>query len=199
MSDTGCGTAPSGLLAARVNPPPDDLCLIVPGPAAGHALAVPSSSVLIPEGPPLAGLDGGPTQGLLQGHPGVTERDHWVLVVDDDEATRGFVVIVLNDEPGLKARAANGGEAALTMCEALLPDAVLLDLMMPGMDGFELVGRLRAVRGLEKIPVVAMTAMGSFERPHERARAAGCDEVVNKPFVLDVLVAAVWRSLGAER
>jgi CheY-like chemotaxis protein len=119
--------------------------------------------------------------------------------VDDDEDIRDMVVVVLNREPGLKALAVGGGEAALKMCEPVLPDAVLLDLMMPGIDGFDLVGLLRAVPGLAKVPVAAMTALGPYERPLVRALAAGCDAVVNKPFDLDVLVATLWRWLGAGR
>ncbi|HEV2800472.1 MAG TPA: response regulator [Pyrinomonadaceae bacterium] len=79
------------------------------------------------------------------------------LVVEDDEATRALLVRALEQE-GWRVRAAGDGRAALTEVEAERPQLILLDLMMPGMDGFEFVQELHKLPGGHSIPVVVITA-----------------------------------------
>jgi CheY-like chemotaxis protein len=130
------------------------------------------------------------------GHHGAWERRRWVLVVDDDRAVVEFVVAALRDEPGLDAVGVRDGARALAVLASVRPDAVLSDLMMPGIDGFELARRVRADPAQAGLCLVAMTATGSAARPVERAVAAGYDGVLLKPFDLDALFAELGRCLG---
>jgi CheY-like chemotaxis protein len=115
-----------------------------------------------------------------------------VLVVDDDPATGALVAAVLRDEPDLTARVVDRAEQVPRAIEELRPALVLLDLAMPGVDGFELARRLRAGPATAGLPLVAMTALGTADA-EARARAAGCDAVLGKPFDIDALVDVVRR------
>jgi CheY-like chemotaxis protein len=139
------------------------------------------------------GIDGARAPRTRPGRPGVWERSHWVLVVDDERPIRELLVAALCGEPGLMAWGARDGRVALEMCDAMIPDAVLTDLRMPRMDGFELAARLRATPALGETVLVGMSAMGAPQL--ERALAAGCEEVIAKPFDLDELIATLRRRL----
>jgi CheY-like chemotaxis protein len=115
-----------------------------------------------------------------------------VLVVDDDRFIRDLVAACLEEEPGVRAVQAGDGQEALRFVGHERPDAVVLDLAMPRVDGFEVCRRLKADPATRSIPVIAMSAS-------ERQRAAfeaGCDDFVAKPFDLEELVAAVRRLIG---
>jgi CheY-like chemotaxis protein len=114
---------------------------------------------------------------------------HWVLVVEDEAAIRELLVAALCAEPGLLAAGVADGARALVLLEAVRPSLVLLDLMMPQVDGFELARRVRATPGLEGLPLVAMSALGGDGDRREQAFGAGCDAVVAKPFELEELLA----------
>jgi two-component system cell cycle response regulator DivK len=86
--------------------------------------------------------------------------------------------------------------AALALLDGPAPDLVLLDVGSPGEDGFALCRRLRATPRLRRVPVVAVGALGARDEVQERARPAGCDGYLAKPFDLDELLAAVRRWLG---
>ncbi len=90
-----------------------------------------------------------------------------VLVVEDDEDTRLMLGRVLERE-GWKHSAAEDGRAALQSLNTGAPDLILLDLLMPGMDGFEFVEELRANDQWKDIPVVVITAKDLTRRDHER-------------------------------
>ena len=81
-----------------------------------------------------------------------------VLYVDDEPDIREIAEIALSLDPDFEVRTAPSGEAALALCDEWLPDVALLDVMMPGMDGPELLARMRAVEALAAIPVIFCTA-----------------------------------------
>ena len=110
-----------------------------------------------------------------------------VLVVDDDTAIREFVALALQDEGYAVATAADGREA-LERCAAFGPDLVLLDLNMPGLDGWQTRARLRETA--PRLPVVFMTAGQHAASEAARHDAAGA---LPKPFDLDQLLALVAR------
>jgi CheY-like chemotaxis protein len=115
-----------------------------------------------------------------------------VLVVDDDRFIRELVAACLEEEPGVRAALAADGQEALRLVAHERPDALVLDLAMPRVDGYEVCRRLKADPATRAIPVIAMSA-------GERQRAAfdaGCDDFVAKPFDLEELVAAVRRLIG---
>jgi CheY-like chemotaxis protein len=113
-----------------------------------------------------------------------------VLIVDDDADIVMMLVQVLQDE-GYAVRAAVG-EEALALAVADQPDVILLDIMMPGMDGVEVCRRLRANPRSARAPVIAMSAS---HRLRERASQMDVDGLLAKPFDLDELLANIERLL----
>jgi CheY-like chemotaxis protein len=111
-----------------------------------------------------------------------------VLLVEDDADLRAAVAEILEDE-GFEVHVAENGQDALAELDALgllgqRPCLVLLDLMMPVMDGFTFMKRLRADPGLRQVPVVVLSA--SVNEPPEGARA-----MLRKPFEIPALLDTV--------
>jgi two-component system, OmpR family, response regulator ResD len=122
-----------------------------------------------------------------------------VLVVDDDPTIAEVVGDYLRDA-GLEPRHAVDGPSALSLAEAWQPDIVVLDLMLPGIDGLEVCRRLRRARdGQHPLPVIMLTALGE-ESERVRGLETGADDYVTKPFSpreLALRVHAVLRRAGA--
>lgn len=112
-----------------------------------------------------------------------------VLVVDDDPDMAGFLVRLLTQQ-GLQADIASDGHAAMAMIAASPPDMVLLDVQMPGPDGFEVCKRLKSNDATALLPVVLVTAL---EDQDSRVRGieAGADDFLSKPVRREELVARV--------
>jgi CheY-like chemotaxis protein len=108
-----------------------------------------------------------------------------VLVVDDQVDSAQMLSLILEDR-GYTTRVACDGPSALAMAVSFQPHVGLLDLALPGMNGFELATRLRALPGLSHVRLVAVTGHGSAAA-RERARAAGFDEHFMKPVDLRAL------------
>lgn len=102
-----------------------------------------------------------------------------VLVVDDDPRNRKLMETLLRAEDFVVS-CADSGFAALAAIATLMPDLVVLDLMMPGMDGFELVRRLKADPAACRLPIVMLTALDD-EASRARLAAAGVDRILTKP------------------
>ena len=119
-----------------------------------------------------------------------------VLVVDDDPSIRQVIVYVLRDE-GYQVDEATDGRAALASIGRRHPDVILVDLMMPGMDGWDFVRRYRE-RYRRRAPILVMTAAQDAAR---RGADVDAEDVVAKPFDIDRLVervAALLRRSGAD-
>lgn len=120
--------------------------------------------------------------------------DGRVLVVDDEPMVRETLGQVLTDE-GYVVDLAVDGETALERVHAARPDAILLDLMMPGMNGRQFLQALRAEPAYARVPVIVMTAVHGLE---VNMATLGASEVVEKPFDVDDLLnkvaLAVYRS-----
>jgi two-component system chemotaxis response regulator CheY len=102
------------------------------------------------------------------------------LVVDDSRVIRKVSRRILEDLGFEVAEASNGVEA-MAWCNAVMPDAILLDWRMPAMDGIEFVQRLRAEPGGARPKVIFCTVENEIERIRE-ALDAGADEFIMKPF-----------------
>ena len=112
-----------------------------------------------------------------------------VLIVDDFQDNREMYAIFLEHSGYRVAEAANGFEA-LERAFELGPDVIVMDLSLPGLDGWEATRRLKADTRTKHIPVLALTshALGGFS---EGAKAAGCDGFVTKPCLPDQLVSEI--------
>ena len=124
-----------------------------------------------------------------------------ILVVDDNEANRSLARHTLEDE-GFRVLLASGGEEGIALFEREHPDCVLLDVRMPGIDGFAACERIRALPGGLETPVVFLTALRDVDTFDRALRAGGVD-FLTKPvrpteLVIRVQSALKLRRMGAE-
>ena len=114
---------------------------------------------------------------------------HRILVVEDEADLLDAVTFTLKKE-GLKPIRAESGEEALELIDEARPDLVLLDLMLPGIDGIEVCRRLRANEKTSRVPIIMVTAKAE-ETDAIIGLGVGADDYVRKPFGLKELVARV--------
>jgi CheY-like chemotaxis protein len=116
-----------------------------------------------------------------------------ILVVDDDHEIRGLWKHMLSKNiPGLLAADAGDGSEALRLARELQPDLIIMDVAMPGMDGFEATRQLKEDSATSRIPVLVVT--GKVYSSH-RALDAGCDAYLLKPVSEEQLLREVARVL----
>lgn len=120
-----------------------------------------------------------------------------ILVVDDEEDIRELVELNLRRE-GYHVLTCETGEQALHRAASKAPDVIVLDLMLPGIDGLEVCRRLKADPKTQQIVVVMLTAKGE-EADIVTGLELGADDYVTKPFSGKVLVARVRRLLRKQR
>jgi two-component system, cell cycle response regulator DivK len=106
-------------------------------------------------------------------------RDRTVLVVEDIEDAR-FLMRLELEQLGYFVIEAENGEKALEVAEREHPDIILMDLSLPVMDGIEATEKIRATDGLNRVPIIAVTAHQETDF-REGAKAAGFDAYVTKP------------------
>lgn len=104
-------------------------------------------------------------------------RDKLILVVDDEPRLTSMMRLNLETD-GLRVQVASSGREALDALREEMPDLILLDVMMPNMDGFE---TLRRIRVASQVPVIMLTAMNE-ENDRIKGLELGADDYVNKPF-----------------
>jgi PAS domain S-box-containing protein len=103
-----------------------------------------------------------------------------VLIIDDTASARTTLDALLRHE-GYELLEATNGEEGLTLAAREHPDAIILDVMIPGMDGFTVCERLRADPDLAHIPVLMVTALAESQS-HRRGIEAGADDIISKPY-----------------
>jgi len=113
-----------------------------------------------------------------------------ILQVEDSAENRALVSRVLG-AAGHRVVDAVDGDEALAIAEEIAPDLILMDLHLPGMDGFEVTARLKSVDSLAHVPVVAVTA-NVLAGNRERCLRAGCDGYIKKPINVSTFVQEVW-------
>lgn len=112
-----------------------------------------------------------------------------ILVVDDYQDAREMYAQYLQAS-GFRVAEARTGLEAVRFARELRPDCILMDLALPGIDGWEATRRLKADALTQHIPVVALTGH-ALSSALDAARAAGCDRFVVKPALPDVVIAEV--------
>ncbi len=117
-----------------------------------------------------------------------------VLLVDDNSTNLQVLFQALSPE-GYELLVAMSGEEALESALGAEPDLILLDVKMPGIDGFETLRRLRAAKETAAIPVVFLSAHANVESIEE-AKALGAEGYLTKPFQFDEILAKVKEILG---
>jgi DNA-binding response OmpR family regulator len=117
-----------------------------------------------------------------------------VLVAEDDEDILELVAFDLEDE-GYEVLTARDGEAAVALALERRPDLILLDVAMPGLDGYEVTRRLRAEEATRSTPVVLLTARAQV-RDVILGFEAGANDYVTKPFRPDELRTRLHAALG---
>jgi CheY-like chemotaxis protein len=120
-----------------------------------------------------------------------------ILVIDDNPANLKLLRMLLLGE-AYEVRTAGDAAEALAVLAEFHPRLILMDLQMPGMDGFELTRRLKADPATRDIMIVALTAY-AMKGDEERARAAGCDGYVSKPIDTRTLPALIASLLSEPR
>jgi two-component system response regulator MprA len=116
-----------------------------------------------------------------------------VLVVEDDRELAGVLADALS-EYGYRVECAHDGAVALARLENERPVAIILDLLMPEMDGLEFLGSRKGNSALSDIPVIVLTGQRGMT---PRARALNADVVLEKPVKLLMLVEAIHRLVDA--
>lgn len=123
----------------------------------------------------------------------MSEARGTILVVDDDRQTRLKLTRSL-EALGHKVKAVDGGEAALEILGTESCDIILLDILMPGMDGFEVLRKLKKDTRLSNIPVIVVSALED-EQNEERSKQLGAQAYLTKPVEADILNARLAECL----
>jgi two-component system cell cycle response regulator DivK len=119
---------------------------------------------------------------------------HRVLVVEDHEENRRIVRLLLN-HAGIEMIEAVTGEEGVAAAEKERPDVILMDIQLPGLDGYEATRRIKANPALRHIPIIVVTSY-ALSGDDVKAFEAGCDAYVTKPFVPRELLAKIRGYLG---
>jgi CheY-like chemotaxis protein len=119
-----------------------------------------------------------------------------VLVIEDNEQNRYLVTYVL-EKSGYRVLQARDGHEGIEMAGIVRPDLILLDIQLPGMNGYEVAQALRALSVLEGVPIVAVTSY-AMVGDRERALSAGCSGYIEKPIHPETFVAEIEQHLGGE-
>ena len=131
--------------------------------------------------------------GLITGYEGAKRK---ILIVDDIEQNR-FMLSDLLISLGFEVAEADSGQRASEKAAEFQPDLILMDLFMPGTDGFEATRQIRAVSPRIKVVIIAVSA-GAYESHILRSREAGCDDFISKPVDFEQLLAKMRTYLNLE-
>ena len=116
-----------------------------------------------------------------------------VLVIEDNPDNMALTVLLLRSA-GHTVSSAIDAEIGLTMAHAELPNLILMDIQLPGMDGLEATALLKGHDATRSIPVIALTAL-AMNGDEERIRAAGCDGYIAKPMSVPGFLATIASTL----
>jgi len=132
--------------------------------------------------------------GLVSGERRKSVRDYKVLVVDDEDDSRVLMTQYL-EEFGCQVITAERAEKGIELARRYRPDLITLDLLMPGMSGWDALRKIKADPEIRDIPVVVVSIVAS----EARGRLLGALDIVTKPVEREDLLRVLWRNLGRKR
>ena len=122
----------------------------------------------------------------------------WIIVVDDDETNLKMAGHILS-KAGMRVTAIKSGEALIKYLEEKdVPDMILLDIKMPGMDGFETLSRIKQIKRAKDVPVIFLTA-DEKEQTEADGLTAGAVDFIKKPFMPEILTIRVRHMIDLDR
>ena len=119
-----------------------------------------------------------------------------ILLIEDNEQNR-YLVTYLLQHAGFKIVSAESGPNALALVDAMVPDTILLDIQLPGMDGYQVARELRTKESLHSVPIIAVTSY-AMTGDKEKALEAGCTGYIEKPINPDTFVDQITSFLKGE-
>lgn len=127
-------------------------------------------------------------------NPGIDVESLRVMVVDDVPLNVLLIKKMLSQYT-FKLITANSGQSALDQIEKQIPDLLLLDLMMPGIDGFEVIRRLRSDEKTKELPIIILSALNS-EADIVKGFQLGANDFINKPIIMEKLLNSVTTQIN---
>ena len=125
----------------------------------------------------------------------MTEKN--ILLIDDEETIQEVVQVGIEIEAGWQAEIASSGQEGITLAQNQQPDAILLDVMMPDMDGIDTLSRLKANIKTRRIPVIFLTAKTQATEK-DQLHNLGVVDVITKPFNSMTLASQIAKILGCK-
>ncbi len=125
----------------------------------------------------------------------MTDISQWTIVLVDDEMDSLNLIYDLLELNGVEVYKARNGQQCLALLDQITPTLIVMDLAMPSPDGWQLLQQVRARRGLEQVPVVAVTAFYS-DRVREQAYRAGFNAFFSKPIKAGEFIEELARVVG---
>ena len=126
----------------------------------------------------------------------VQERAKKILVVEDSRTQRKVICRMLSQN-GYQTAEANDGYEALTQIEETKPDLILLDIIMPGIDGYKVMSLIKEKPGMEDVPIIMLTSRSNLI-DKMRGKVSGTDEYLTKPFKYEELIGKIDKYLYTE-
>ena len=121
-----------------------------------------------------------------------------VLLVDDHAVMRMGLAALLGTQKQIEIVGDTGdGASAIRKAQKLQPDVVILDLMMPGIDGFEVIRRLRADDATKDLPIIILSALNS-EQDISKGFQLGANDFINKPIIMEKLLSSVTTQINLQ-
>ena len=117
-----------------------------------------------------------------------------ILVIEDNEQNLYLVTFIL-ERHNYEVHAARNGQEGIELSAAVKPDLILLDIQLPGMDGYAVAGRLRTNPELQRVPIIAVTSY-AMAGDREKALGAGCTGYIEKPINPDTFMLQIEEHLS---
>ena len=131
---------------------------------------------------------------MTESEAGQAEVAKRILCVEDSDDSL-FMLHRRLTRAGFDVKVSSNGKEAVEWAKHILPDIILMDLNLPGIDGWEATRRLKAQQETKNIPVIVLTAHTS-KRSHDEAKAAGCDDYDTKPIDFPGLIRKIQALLN---